>query len=222
MAPSKRTGRRQGPVAGAASSAKRKPARLVAGLSAGFGVLLLAGCGLQSATSFVPQVRPGTIQAEGLPEDARITYMGNPTGIPDKEEQWRAGHDADLENGLTWGGPASLNNTYSFAVRSEAVPELGNISKMSQIGDLPAAERALCGEAEFNSRPDGPDPILGAYDIPRGPAEGIPDDNIGVYGAGAVYTAANDGDCNLGEVFTTDGRIDALDLTVLSEVMPND
>lgn len=279
MATSKRIERAQRHTAGAASSSWKKPARAKAAVGAGLAAMLLAGCGLQPATSFVPEIQPGSIQPiEGLPEDAEITvvsknfteqlilgkiavmsaeaagfdvtdftnvpgsqptrelmeagegdltyeytgtawitYLGNPTGIPDKDEQWQAVHDADLANGLTWGEPAPLNNTYAFAVRSEAVPELGNISRLSQIGNLPVAQRTLCVEAEFNSRQDGLDPMLETYDIPRGSANGVPDENIGVYDTGAVYTATDDGDCNFGEVFTTDGRIDALDLTVLED-----
>ena len=34
---------------------------------------------------------------------------------------------------------------------------------------------------------------------------------------GVVYTATADGDCNFGEVFTTDGRIPALNLRVLED-----
>ena len=34
---------------------------------------------------------------------------------------------------------------------------------------------------------------------------------------GAIYAATDQGECNFGEVFTTDGRIKALDLTVLED-----
>ena len=36
-----------------------------------------------------------------------------------EQEQWEAVREADLDNGLTWGEPAALNNTYAMAVRSE-------------------------------------------------------------------------------------------------------
>ena len=54
-------------------------------------------------------------------------------------------------------------------------------------------------------------------DRDRGAADGVPDENIGVYDTGAVYTATDAGDCNFGEAFTTDGRIDTLDLTLLED-----
>ncbi|GAA4370940.1 glycine betaine ABC transporter substrate-binding protein [Paeniglutamicibacter cryotolerans] len=148
---------------------------------------------------------------------AWISYMGHAEGIPDKQKQWQAVHDEDLGNGITWGEPAPLNNTYALAVRSEAVEQLGNISKMSQIADLPVSERTFCLESEFNSRPDGFNPMLKAYGLTRGAADGVPDENIGIFDTGAVYSATDQGVCNFGEVFTTDGRIDALDLTVLED-----
>ena len=57
--------------------------------------------------------------------------------------------------------------------------------------------------------------MLAHYDLERGAADGVPDDNIGIYDTGAIYSATDAGACNFGEVFTTDGRLDALDLTVL-------
>ena len=138
-------------------------------------------------------------------------------GIPDKTKQWEAVHQADLANGLTWGKPAPMNNTYAMAVRSEAVAALGGITKLSEVAALPVEERTFCLEAEFNSRPDGFNPMAETYSMPRGSADGVPEENIGIYDTGAVYTATDDGACNFGEVFTTDGRIDSLDLTVLED-----
>ncbi|WP_294565419.1 glycine betaine ABC transporter substrate-binding protein [uncultured Arthrobacter sp.] len=239
---------------------------------------LLAGCGLQPATSYVPEAGPGSIEvlegAEGaeltvtsknfteqlilgkisvlaaaaagfdvtdltnVPGSqpvrellvsgdadltieytgtAWLTFLNQSEGIPDKEKQWQAVHDADLANNLTWGRPAPLNNTYAIAVRTEAVKALGGISKLSQIAGLPVAERTFCVESEFNSRSDGLNPMLKHYGLTRGTPEGVPDGNIGVYDTGAVYSATDKGDCNFGEVFSTDGRIDALDLTLLED-----
>ncbi|MHA7272855.1 glycine betaine ABC transporter substrate-binding protein [Arthrobacter sp. TMT4-20] len=148
---------------------------------------------------------------------AWLTYLGMSEGFPNQEEQFAAVYEADLKNGLTWGDTAPLNNTYAIAVRSEAVEELGGISTISEIAELPVEERTFCVEAEFNSRPDGMNPMLAHYGMERGQADGVPDDNISIFDTGAVYTATDNGDCNFGEVFATDGRIDALDLTVLED-----
>lgn len=146
-----------------------------------------------------------------------LNYLGMPEGIPDQQEQYEAVREADLANGLTWLPPAPANNTYAFAVRSEAVPELGGIDALSDIAALPVEERTFCVESEFATRSDGFEPMLEAYGIPLGDPQGVPRENVSILDTGAVYTATDDGRCNFGEVFTTDGRIPALDLTVLED-----
>ena len=146
---------------------------------------------------------------------AWLTYLGQSEAIADQDEMWQAVHDIDIDNGVTWGEPAPMNNTFAMAVRSEAIAELGGITTMSELAALPVEDRTFCVEAEFNSRPDGMNPMLARYGLERGAADGVPDSNIGIYDTGAIYSATDDGACNFGEVFTTDGRLDALDLTVL-------
>ncbi|GEO95324.1 glycine betaine ABC transporter substrate-binding protein [Kocuria turfanensis] len=145
---------------------------------------------------------------------AWLTFLGHEQGIPDQQEQWQAVHDEDLGNGLTWGAPAALNNTYAMAVRSEYA-EAHGLRTVSDIAELPVAERTFCVEAEFNSRSDGLTPLLAHYGLDRGSE--VPEDNIGIYDTGAIYSATDSGECNFGEVFSTDGRIPALDLTVLED-----
>jgi osmoprotectant transport system substrate-binding protein len=146
-----------------------------------------------------------------------LNYLGMPEPIPDPQEQYEAVRDTDAENGLTWLPPAPMNNTYAFAVRSEAVPELGGVATLSDIAALPVEERTFCVESEFATRADGFEPMLEAYGIPLGDPQGVPRDNVRILDTGAVYTATDGGACNFGEVFTTDGRIEALDLTVLED-----
>jgi osmoprotectant transport system substrate-binding protein len=148
---------------------------------------------------------------------AWISYLGHEDGIPDREEQWQAVRDADAEHGLTWLRPAPMNNTYGLAVRSEAVADLGGISKVSQIAELPVEQRTFCVESEFASRNDGFEPLLETYDMPLGQPDGVPRGNVRTLDTGAIYSATDSGACNFGEIFTTDGRLKALDLTVLED-----
>jgi len=148
---------------------------------------------------------------------AWLTYLGEEAGIPDKDEQYTAVRDADEANGLVWLEPAPLNNTYAMAVRSEAVAELGDVATLSQIAALPVEQRTFCVEAEFNSRADGFAPMLERYGLELGAADGVPTSNVSILDTGTVYEATDRGRCNFGEVFTTDGRIDSLDLTVLED-----
>ncbi|SDY18650.1 Substrate binding domain of ABC-type glycine betaine transport system [Modestobacter sp. DSM 44400] len=72
-------------------------------------------------------------------------------------------------------------------------------------------------ESEFASRNDGFVPMLDAYGLKLGDPQGVPRDNVRTLDTGAVYEATDQGACNFGEVFTTDGRIESLDLTVLED-----
>jgi len=148
---------------------------------------------------------------------AWLTYLGRKHGIPDQHKQWQAVRDADVKNGLTWLQPAPLNNTYALAVRSEAVAKLGGIHSLSQLKDLPVDQRTFCVESEFNSRADGFRPMLKHYGLKLGSPTGVPRSNVHILDTGTVYTATDRGVCNFGEVFTTDGRIKSLDLTVLKD-----
>lgn len=147
---------------------------------------------------------------------AWLVYLGQSQSIADPAAMWQAVSAADQKNGLTWGAPSKLNNTYAFAVRSDYAKERG-ISKLSDLAELPVQERTLCIEAEFNSRADGLNGMLQTYGLQRGSSQGVPDSQISIMDTGTVYSATAQGSCNFGEVFTTDGRIKALDLTVLED-----
>ena len=72
-------------------------------------------------------------------------------------------------------------------------------------------------ESELINRPDGLKGMLELYGVPLGSPDGVPQDNLRTFQTGAIYDATAKGECVFGEVFTTDGRIIALDLTVLED-----
>jgi osmoprotectant transport system substrate-binding protein len=146
---------------------------------------------------------------------AWISYLGHDSGIPDSQKQYEAVRAADkAQNDLVWFKPAPMNNTYGFATPTETAKKLG-ISKLSDLAKVPAAQRTFCVESEFASRNDGFQPMLKKYGIPLG--QEVKRDHVRTLDTGAIYAATDRGDCTFGEVFTTDGRIKALDLTVLKD-----
>ncbi len=146
---------------------------------------------------------------------AWIAYLGETEPIPDEQEQYEAVRDRDAEeNELVWLEPAPMNNTYGFAAPTETLEELG-ITKLSELSKVPKSELTFCVESEFNSRDDGFDPMLETYGLAKG--RDFPNANVKILGTGAIYSATDKGTCTFGEVFTTDGRIKALDLTVLED-----
>lgn len=146
-----------------------------------------------------------------------ITYLGHDKPITDEQKQYEAVRDEDLEeNGLAWLPPAPMNNTYSFAVTQEIQEEYG-LKTLSDMKKVPVEERTYCIESEFENRSDGLDGMLKTYGLERGADNGVPEENLQIYQTGAIYDATANGECTFGEVFTTDGRIVALDLVVLED-----
>lgn len=146
---------------------------------------------------------------------AWISYLGQTKPIQDSHQQFVAVRDADQkQNDLTWLPPAPMNNTYGFATPEAKAKKLG-VSSLSDLKKLPVAERTFCVESEFASRDDGFQPMLKTYgltldkDVPRG--------NVKTFDTGAIYAATAQGECNFGEIFTTDGRITALRLKTLTD-----
>ncbi|MFE0175609.1 glycine betaine ABC transporter substrate-binding protein [Streptomyces sp. NPDC059002] len=144
---------------------------------------------------------------------AWITYQGNSDPIDDPQKQWQAVHDADLKNGITWLPPAALNNTYALAMNQKNAAKY----KTKTLSDVAALSKSdpnavtLCVESEFASRDDGLPGMQKAYGMK------VPASNITKMDTGIIYTQASKGTCTYGEVFTTDGRIKAMDLTVMAD-----
>ena len=146
---------------------------------------------------------------------AWISFFGETDPIPDRVEQYEAVREREAaERGLFWLEPTPFNNTYGIAVSQEADAELGvdTISEMGELLDTDPDAVTLCVESEFNVRDDGLPGMEEHYGFE------IPSGNVTVLDTGVIYGATADRDpCNFGEVFTTDGRIAALDLTVLED-----
>jgi osmoprotectant transport system substrate-binding protein len=140
-----------------------------------------------------------------------INYLGNEEPIRNAKAQWEAVNEGDKVHGLTWLPPAPMNNTYAFAIRESEAQRLG-VTKLSDLKRLSKNELTFCIESEFASRNDGFVPMLQAYGLSRNDIG-----RVTTLDTGVIYTATADGECNFGEVFTTDGRIPALKLRVLED-----
>jgi osmoprotectant transport system substrate-binding protein len=116
----------------------------------------------------------------------------------------------DKKNKVTWGPMTSFNDTYAWAITKANATKYG-IKTYSDLAKKLPAGSAWCVESEFQSRPDGWAGFKTKY--------GISDSNITtkVLDTGAIYQATKDGQCMVGEVFATDGRIGALGLMVPAE-----
>jgi osmoprotectant transport system substrate-binding protein len=117
------------------------------------------------------------------------------------------------DNGIVWVGRSPFNNTYGFASSPEVTEANGGAfdlkSMMEYVRDNPDA--VVCMESEFPSRPDG----LILTETHAGIE--LPDSQQRILDTGIIYTETADNNCDFGEVFTTDGRIPALGLTLVED-----
>ncbi|MEV0175366.1 glycine betaine ABC transporter substrate-binding protein [Streptomyces sp. NPDC050803] len=144
---------------------------------------------------------------------AWITYQGNSEPIDDPRAQWEAVRDADLKNGLTWLEPSALNNTYALAMNQDNFKKYGTktLSDVAALAESDPDAVTLCVESEFANRADGLPGMEKAYGM------SVPAKNITQMDTGIIYTEAAKGGCTYGEVFTTDGRIKSMNLTVMED-----
>lgn len=141
-----------------------------------------------------------------------ITYLGHAKPIADPLAQWKAVRDEDRKNGVTWLTPSTLNNTYALAIsrKNNAKYHLRTLSDVAALAKKNPSAVTICVENEFASRDDGLPGMEKAYGM------SLPAANIKKMDAGIIYTqVSKSNSCLLGEVFTTDGRIRAMDLDVL-------
>ncbi len=148
-----------------------------------------------------------------------VEHLGKADPDPDGEALTDDVREADEANGIRWLGRSIFNDTYGFAV----TPEIANETRASRannatVFDLEAmadymtenTDTVLCVEPEFTERSDG----LVLFESATG--FDVPDDRIQVFDdAGAIYEAVAEGDCDFGEIFTTDGRIGSFDLDLV-------
>lgn len=146
---------------------------------------------------------------------AWINYLGNDEPINDPLEQFEAVAEQDLEeNEIYWSPPAAFDDTYGIAYRSEAAEDFG-ITTLSDLATFVTEnpdQATLCLDNSFGARNDGLPGLEETYGFTW------PQDQLFVSEFGVIYTSTDQGNpCNFGEIFTTDGRIAALDLTVIED-----
>jgi len=141
-------------------------------------------------------------------------HLGQEDPSFDSEELTTSVREMDLEkNGIVWVGRSPFNNTYGFASSPEVTEANGEPFTLQTMMEYVQAnpDATVCMESEFPSRPDG---LILTED-----ATGIKlavDQQL-ILDTGIIYTETAANNCDFGEVFTTDGRIPALDLTLVTD-----
>ena len=140
-------------------------------------------------------------------------HLGNEDPSQDPEELYTVTAEADLEqNDIKWVGRSPFNDTYGFAANGDLAEAEGGFDFDSMAAYLEAnPDTTVCMESEFPDRPDG----LILFEEATGYT--VPQSQQQILDTGLIYTETADGNCDFGEVFTTDGRIGALNLELVDD-----
>ena len=141
-------------------------------------------------------------------------HLGQDDPSFDPEELTTSVREMDLEkNGIVWVGRSPFNNTYAFTSSPEVTEANGGAftlqTMMEYVRDNP--EAIVCMESEFPSRPDGLILTENATGIKLAVDQQL------ILDTGIIYTETAANNCDFGEAYTTDGRIPALKLTLVTD-----
>ncbi|MBW3603515.1 MAG: glycine betaine ABC transporter substrate-binding protein [Actinobacteria bacterium] len=141
-------------------------------------------------------------------------HLGNEDPPSDPEQLTEMVREEDLEeNDIHWLSRSPFNDTYGFASSPELTEEHGGPFTLEQMATYleENPDTTVCLESEFPERPDGLVLFEEEYDYE------VPGSQIEILDTGLIYTETAQNNCDFGEVFTTDGRIPALDLSVVED-----
>lgn len=139
-------------------------------------------------------------------------YLGLSTGqFPtDLTQAFNFVKQKDAAHGICWTSPAPFDDTNGIAIKASMESTYG--TTLSAFGTYLAAhpQTSICILAEFRTRPDGLPGLESKYNASYGNA------NFVTIGSTAESEIAS-GQCDAGEVFTTDAAIKADNLYVLQD-----
>ena len=141
-------------------------------------------------------------------------HLGHDDPSSDPKELYDVTAKEDLEkNKIHWLGRSEFNDTYGFATNKALSEKNGGPFTLQQMADYVKAnpDATVCMETEFPDRPDGLVLFKKAtgFDIPKKQQK--------ILDTGIIYNETAQGNCEFGEVFTTDGRIVDLKLDVVDD-----
>ena len=114
------------------------------------------------------------------------------------------------DNDIRWVGVSPFNDTYGFATAADSPAAGVDLQGMMDYVNE-NADATVCMETEFPNRPDGLVLLEDATGLT------IPEGQVEILDTGVIYDETASGNCTFGEVFTTDGRIPALDLDLVED-----
>ncbi|WP_222623373.1 glycine betaine ABC transporter substrate-binding protein [Streptomyces armeniacus] len=141
-------------------------------------------------------------------------FLGHDRPVQGSKRQYEATAREDAEkHGIEWLGPARFGNQYAIARAGDADGPVGEVEKLSdlkRLGEEHPDELTLCGASEFLDRE------IRALQKTYGVS--FPSPQVYQNALALNYVnVAKGSPCRLAEVFTTDARLESLDLKVLTD-----
>ena len=168
----------------------------------------------------------GSSLARSAQESGQLDLLWEYTGVSlvaynhvteklDSQQSYDRVKELDEKKGLIWLHPSRFSNTYALALPqnvAEQYPDINTISDLNKALRDPENKGALMAlDTEFANRSDGLLGMVKLYDMD------LTRKNIRQMDAGLVYTALKNGQVFAGLVYTTDGRLSAFKLKLLSD-----
>jgi osmoprotectant transport system substrate-binding protein len=143
-------------------------------------------------------------------------YLRQEGQLTDPEELFTAVRDADAANGISWLRQTPFDDTYAIGVQAGNADRLGvrTISDLARLARSSSPDATMCIDQEFTGREDGLVGLLRTYGF-QFPAGALTTTSLD-----AIYPAvAAARPCTFGEVFATDGRLNAMRINTLTDDM---
>ena len=143
-------------------------------------------------------------------------YLRQEAQLTDPDELFTAVRDADAANGVSWLRQAPFDNTYAVGISAATATRLGvrTISDLARLARSGSPDASMCIDQEFTGREDGLVGLLRTYRFQ------FPGGALTTTDLGSIYPAVAAGrPCVFGEVFATDGRLNALQINTLTDDM---
>lgn len=132
----------------------------------------------------------------------------------DPNQMWRLAKSLDAKKGLIWLDRSSFNHTYTLVVRDDLwedrqIRSLTDLATYMNENDAPLT---ICVENDFFAREaDGLSRVQELYAFTFKP------ENVLIGDWDEIYNSVRKGDCDIGEAYSTDGRIAAWDFHTLAD-----
>ncbi len=183
---------------------------MIAALAENAGIPVTRRIGLGGTLVNLESLKRGEIDVYTEYNGTGLLMLGQPA-LTDGDETMDRVRALYEPLGLAWGKRLGFNNTYGIAMRADRAEELGVATISDLIGKADTLTIGI--EEEFAARPlDGMQPFTGRYGFSFGSVQSVPAED-----RPKLYDKLIDGDADVIEVFTTDGQIDELGLTVLKD-----